>query len=176
MNYDEYGVANCATDELCDLLYKNPDLDLSNFLVRDSDKYNTAVKTLYADLPILKSYVDYYADRDPFASIEEFDTHNQSIWFMPSEYKEMDIAKWVLDQCKTDEELQRVGTELMLYQDRNLFDLLRFMKYLVDTLRKNNIIWGVGRGSSVASFVLYLIGVHRINSLYYDLSIEEFLK
>jgi DNA polymerase III alpha subunit len=43
-------------------------------------------------------------------------------------------------------------------------------------MRKNNILWGVGRGSSVASFVLYLIGIHRINSLFYNLPIEEFLK
>jgi DNA polymerase III alpha subunit len=43
-------------------------------------------------------------------------------------------------------------------------------------MRDNNIVWGVGRGSSIASFVLYLIGIHRINSLYYDLSINEFLK
>jgi DNA polymerase III alpha subunit len=57
-----------------------------------------------------------------------------------------------------------------------MFVLLQYLKYLVDTMRKNNIIWGVGRGSSVASYVLYLIGIHRINSLYYDLSIDEFLK
>jgi DNA polymerase III alpha subunit len=95
---------------------------------------------------------------------------------MPQEYKDFDIAQYVLELCKTQEELQRVGQELLLYQDRNLFMLLRFMKYLVDTLRKNNIVWGVGRGSSVASYVLYLIGVHKINSLYYDLDIAEFLK
>jgi DNA polymerase III alpha subunit len=95
---------------------------------------------------------------------------------MPQEYKNFDIAQYVLELCKTQEELQRVGQELLLYQDRNLFMLLRFMKYLVDTLRKNNIVWGVGRGSSVASYVLYLIGVHKINSLYYDLDITEFLK
>ena len=57
-----------------------------------------------------------------------------------------------------------------------MFDLLRYLKFLVDTMRKHNIIWGVGRGSSVASFVLFLLGIHRINSLYYDLSIDEFLK
>ena len=95
---------------------------------------------------------------------------------MPNNYRELDIAEWVLGQCKTAEELQRVGQELILYQERDLFDLLRFMKYLVDTLRKNNIVWGVGRGSSVASYILYLIGVHRIDSLYYDLDIAEFLK
>ena len=57
-----------------------------------------------------------------------------------------------------------------------MFMLLKYLKYLVDTMRNNNIVWGVGRGSSVASFVLFLIGVHKINSLYYDLPIEEFLK
>jgi DNA polymerase III alpha subunit len=81
-----------------------------------------------------------------------------------------------LAQCKTDAELQRAGEELLLYQERDMFILLKYLKYLVDTLRTNNIVWGVGRGSSVASFVLYLIGIHRINSLYYDLPITEFLK
>jgi len=65
---------------------------------------------------------------------------------------------------------------LILFQERGLFPLLRYLKYLVDTMRANNVVWGVGRGSSIASFVLFLLGVHRINSLYYDLSIDEFLK
>jgi len=88
----------------------------------------------------------------------------------------MDIAQWILGQCKNEAELQRAGHELLLFQARNMFDLLKFLKYFVDTAKKNNIVWGVGRGSSVASFVLYLIGVHKINSLYYDLDITEFLK
>jgi len=95
---------------------------------------------------------------------------------MPDRYKELDIAQWILDQCGGPAELQRAGEELILYQERNLFNLLKYLKYLVDTLRTNNVVWGVGRGSSVSSFVLYLIGVHRIDSLYYDLGIEEFLK
>ena len=105
-----------------------------------------------------------------------FDQINQENWLMPDSYKQMDIAKYVLDLCETDEELQRVGKELLLFQKREMFDLLRYLKYLVDTMRKHNIVWGVGRGSSVSSYVLFLIGVHRINSLYYDLSIDEFLK
>jgi DNA polymerase III alpha subunit len=50
------------------------------------------------------------------------------------------------------------------------------MKYIVDTLRANNIVWGVGRGSSVASYVLHLIGVHKIDSIKYSIPIEEFFK
>jgi DNA polymerase III alpha subunit len=109
-------------------------------------------------------------------SVSEFDLQCQSRWFMPDEYKNMDIAKYLLDLCHTQDQLQRVGKELLLYQDRNLMDLLRYLKYLVDTMRANNIIWGVGRGSSVSSYVLYLLGVHRVDSMYYDLNVEEFLR
>jgi DNA polymerase III alpha subunit len=122
------------------------------------------------NLPTLIEYVE------STLSVKEFDDQNQSQWQMPKEYYEIDIAKWVLDQCKNEEELQRAGDELLKFHDRNMFPLLQYLKYLVDTMRKNNIVWGVGRGSSVASFVLFLIGIHRINSLYYQLSIDEFLK
>ena len=63
-----------------------------------------------------------------------------------------------------------------MYQERNLFDLLRYLKYLVDVMTQNHVIWGVGRGSSVASHVLYKLGVHRIDSMFYDLAPEEFLR
>jgi DNA polymerase III alpha subunit len=109
-------------------------------------------------------------------TIEEFDNDCMNQWFMPDEYRNFDIAAYILGLCTTDEELQRVGKELLLYQKRDMFVLLQYLKYLVDTMRANNIVWGVGRGSSVASFVLFLLGVHKINSLYYDLPIEEFLK
>jgi len=78
--------------------------------------------------------------------------------------------------CDTEVELQRVGQELLLYQERDLFDLLRYLKYLVDVMKQNQVIWGVGRGSSVASYVLYKLQVHRINSIYYELNVREFLR
>ena len=95
---------------------------------------------------------------------------------MPDEYQQLDIAEYLVGLCDTEEKLQRVGHELLLYQERGLFDLLRYLKYLVDVMHENRVIWGVGRGSSVASYVLYLLGVHRIDSMYYDLSAEEFLR
>ena len=109
-------------------------------------------------------------------SVPEFHATQQQHWHMPDTYKNMDIAEHVLSLCATDAELQRCGAELMLYQEQGLFDLLRYLAYLVDVMRQNAIIWGVGRGSSVASHVLYLMGVHRVNSLYYNLDIQEFLR
>ena len=95
---------------------------------------------------------------------------------MPEKYQQFDIAEWVLMQCSNEEELQRAGAELLIYAERNLLDMLCYLKYLIDTIQENNIVWGVGRGSSVASFVLYKIRVHRINSLYYDLDFNEFMR
>ena len=171
MKYDDRGVAYTTTAELCELLYQQPDLDLSRFNVTDSGIYNSAVDSLYADMPRLRAF-----NFDQGLSIKEFDDNNQGHWHMPDEYKIMDIAAWVLEQCNSDAELQRCGEELLLYQERNAFELLKYMKFLVDIMRKQGVVWGVGRGSSVASFVLYKIGVHRINSLYYDLDPREFLK
>lgn len=155
-------------NDLCDIYLTNPDIKLKNTLVETiidfPEEFNLE------NLPELIKY------EHPRLSRENFDKKNQNIWFMPNEYLEMDIAKYILEQCKNDSELQRAGDELIKFQERDMFNLLKYLKYLVDTMRKNNIVWGVGRGSSVASFVLYLLGVHRINSLYYDLPIEEFLK
>ena len=170
MKYDQYGQTYTTSNELCDLLYKNPALDISLFQVEDSLEYNRSVAELHAELDLLDSY------HNISQTVEEFDRVLQRNWRMPKEYKDLDIAAYVLGLCKEEHKLQRVGEELILYQERDLFDLLRYLKYLIDTLRKNNIVWGVGRGSSVASYVLFLIGVHKIDSLYYNLNIDEFLK
>jgi DNA polymerase-3 subunit alpha len=98
------------------------------------------------------------------------------IWHMPDEYKTLDIAEHILGLCASEAELQRCGEELLLFQERNLFDLLRYLKYLVDIMTINRVIWGVGRGSSVASYVLYKLGIHRIDSLFYNLDCREFLR
>ena len=172
MKYDNFGQAYVSSTELCELLYKNPDIDIGKFWVDDYDQYNTAVRTTFSDLPQVKEYHEYPSNY----SVDVFHRTKQSSWNMPDEYKNLDIAQWLLDRCQTEAELQRVGKELLLYQERDLFPLLRQLKYIVDSWRSNNIVWGVGRGSSVASYVLYLIGVHRINSIYYDLDIEEFLR
>ena len=109
-------------------------------------------------------------------TVAEFDVERQRRWFMPDHYRNIDIAQHVLDLCTTPEQLQRVGEELLLYQEHDLFDLLRYLRYLVAVMRDHDIVWGVGRGSSVASYVLYLLGVHRIDSMFYDLDPREFLR
>jgi DNA polymerase III alpha subunit len=113
--------------------------------------------------------------QDPAVSLEEFDSLNQKDWFMPDEYKNLDIEGFLVEQSPK-ENYNRVVEEIQLFRQHNMIDLLRYLKYLVDTMRDHNIVWGVGRGSSVASYCLYIIGVHRIDSVKYQLDIREFLK
>lgn len=107
---------------------------------------------------------------------QEYIEYCKTQWYLPVEYQEMDIVAYVMNRCKTPEEQLRAAMELEMFIDRKMDIILKYMVYLVKTMRKHKIIWGVGRGSSVASYVLYLIGVHRINSLKFNLDITEFLK
>jgi len=165
---DKFGQQIYTEQDLCDLYLTNPDIELKNVLVAEQIKFDVGL-----DLQKIPHLIQYEPSSQ---TVKEFDEELRNRWFIPDEYRDFDIAKFVLDQCADEAELQRAGEELLLYQERDMFMLLRYLKYLVDTMRKHNIVWGVGRGSSVSSFVLYLIGIHKINSLYYDLSIHEFLK
>lgn len=156
--------------DVCARLYVDPDLDVSRIYLKQPERYNSAIEKLYLGWDPIKQLEDI--TEDPAS----WHRHNQSIWFMPQEYQDMDIAQWILDHCADQNELQRAGKELLLFAEREQLDLLKYLKYLVDTMRANNIVWGVGRGSSVASFVLYLIGVHKIHSLRHNLDVEEFLR
>ena len=97
-------------------------------------------------------------------------------WYMPQEYYAIDVKNYLLDKCQTQEERDRVELEYKLFEEKKFIKVLQFLIYFIDTLRANSIVWGVGRGSSVASLCLFLIGVHKINPLQYNLNITEFLR
>jgi hypothetical protein len=165
MTKNKFGEFVYNESDLIDMIMSGQDLVA---LITDS--------TVVIDSTILDQQVITLQESDTNLTVTEYDKIMQSNWYMPDQYKQMDIAEHVLNMCDTDAKLQRVGAELLMYQERNLFDLLRYLKYLVDTMKSNNIIWGVGRGSSVASYVLYLLEVHKIDSMYYDLQPDEFLR
>jgi DNA polymerase III alpha subunit len=160
-----------SESDVCDLLMQGHGVDLLNdMIVDDSVSLEKMPPELMESVPriIKQKFHDI--------SVPEFHAQQQKNWHMPDSYKTLDIADHVLKLCNNEAELQRCGEELLIYQERELFDLLRYLKYLVDIMKQNNIVWGVGRGSSVASFVLYKLEVHRINSLYYNLDVAEFLR
>jgi len=170
MKTDQYGQIIYNESDLVNMVMSGATIEnLQGMLVEPGVNLETASAYL-EQVPDLIEYV--FTDM----TVEEFDAMKQHSWHMPDEYRQLDIAEYILSLCDSNARLQRCGEELLLFQERNLFDLLRYLKYLVDTLQANRMIWGVGRGSSVASYVLYLLGVHRIDSMFYDLDAREFLR
>lgn len=169
MKTDSVGQLVFDDNDLIDLIMQGRDLESISGALVDQTVDIEAAAVWLERVPELTCWTEPPTQ-------EVFDIMQQSNWHMPDEYKQLDIAKHILDCCDTPEETQRCGKELLMYQEKNLFDLLRYLKYLVDVMTQNHVIWGVGRGSSVASHVLYKLGVHRINSMFYDLAPEEFLR
>ena len=171
MKTDELGIPRFSNRDLIDMIYSGH-VDKCHVVLCDPsddiEKFNAAMREQY--LPELTKYIPLDVDQ------KTFDGALQSEWFMPDEYKTFDILQYLVDKCESADEYVRVVDEWEEFHKRDMIDLLRYMKYLVDYMRENNIVWGVGRGSSVASYVLYLIGVHRINSIQYDLDWREFLR
>ena len=153
MNINKYGAVFLSQDELFLSIYSGKITSFDNVFLNDGseDQFNTSTKINKDDFPLIKKY------QEPKEDIKFFDEANQCDWFMPEEYQSFPIVEWLFEQCKTEEEKQRVEEELTLFIQHGMFDLLFYLKYLVDTMRENKVVWGVGRGSSVASFVLYFI-------------------
>ena len=172
MKTDHLGQMIFSEDDCVDLLMRDQSIHVNGMLVDATVDLEAAAEIL-ENVP---TFVKYNKTFIQAITVEDFDQSNQSQWLMPDEYKNLDIAEYVLGLCESEAALQRVGEELLLYQARDLFDLLRYLKFLTDVMTSNNLVWGVGRGSSVASYVLYLLKVHRIDSLHYNLDIAEFLR
>jgi DNA polymerase III alpha subunit len=175
MKTDDLGIPRFSNRDLIDMIYTGHADKVHVVLCDESDDVNNFNKAMEEQgLPKLQKYIPLDVDQ------KTFDGVCQSEWFMPDKYKNIDVLDYLIDLpqfrgCKTPE-WDRVQEELKAFRERGMEDLLRYMIYLVDFMRENNIVWGVGRGSSVASYVLYLIGVHRIDSIQYGLDWREFLR
>lgn len=169
---DEWGRTIVDPTILSELVLKG--VDLSALMVEDS--------------PIVQEYnewcrqfdkLGYLAQTPDVPDISPEDEHAEraSNWFISTEIQQIDVRRFLLEEmCKDDVCRDRVNLEMDLFEERGLVPLLQLMMFLVDHFRSNKIVWGVGRGSSVASYVLFLIGVHKIDPIKYGLDVHDFLK
>jgi DNA polymerase III alpha subunit len=184
MKTDDLGIPRFSNRDLIDMIYSGHADKVHVVLCEESDdidKFNAAMEE--QGMSPLQKYIPLDVER------KDFDGVCQGEWFMPGEYKTFDLLSFLNDRIaqetnipisnleyRNTPEYARMAEEIKEFQERDMVQLLRYMKYLVDFMREHGIVWGVGRGSSVASYVLYLIGVHRINSIQYDLDWREFLR
>lgn len=163
----EDGTVICDENAAVEMLYQG--LDLQNVVMLPSeevDLFNRSNRMLDAGLSdITISEQGIYGEIDWY-----------SLWLTPANFEDIDIREFCLSMCDDDIKRNRVNMEMDLYEERGMLPVLRHLVFMVDDLRQRKILWGVGRGSSVSSYVLYLIGINRINPLHFSLDIREFLK
>lgn len=167
---NKYSESVIDTESALELLYRKKRISLAVISdLEEIEKYNSNFESIFYKSASLATETDS-------VSVAEYHDTLSSIWLIPEYYADLDIEKYILDKCTTTQETDRVQLELALFREFGLYNLLKLMVYIVDTLRQKNVTYGVGRGSSVASYCLFLIGIHRIDSLKYNLDITEFLK
>lgn len=166
-----YGQAILSSDQLRELLLQGKNISHLNVIF--DEEIELFIKH---QSELLNETITFLDAPEEELTFDEFHEKCAEEWIFPKIYQQIDVKKWLLDKCKTEQEIDRVHEEYKLYEERDLVMLLRLFIFLVEYMRKNNFIWGVGRGSSVASYILYLIGVHRVNSLKYQLDIKDYLK
>lgn len=168
MYLDNFNRSIFTKEDLFNILYeRGPDI-VQKLIVEDCDEITELNQLLESPILISKNLQNY-------DNTDDYDLDNQKEWFIPENYKNFDIEGFLVNQCPT-QNYERLVAELQEFRSKNMIDLLRWLKYFIDTCRTNNIVWGVGRGSSVASYVLFLIGVHKIDSVKYNLDYKEFLR
>tara|TARA_X000001036_G_scaffold436354_1_gene479339 strand:- start:2558 stop:3067 length:510 start_codon:yes stop_codon:yes gene_type:complete len=144
---------------------------VNTIVTKDTEKVDTY--NHFCSLFKFNDVIDYETPAD---TNDKYSYNFIDNWHMPDEYKQLDIQTYLLNKTKTYDQKQRVEQEYAEFENRNMIPMLKFLVYMVTKLKDNNIMWGVGRGSSVSSYILYLIGVHKVDSLKYDLDYKEFLR
>lgn len=168
MRLDQYGNPIYNSRDVFNLLYQGKIEHLGHFIY-DRD-FELSQLEAVANIQL----IDHQKND---SSIEDYDKQSQNQWFMPDEYKNLDIEEYILSLLEPwDSANLRVLEELEEFKNRNLLDLLRWLKFFVDYSKKHNIVRGVGRGSSVASYILYLLEVHYVDSIKFNLDWHDFLR
>lgn len=166
---NDMGIAIYRGDSLYKLLLNGKSIDVEVETSNDIELYNNIIE----NYGITNKRIEIYSCDADFADIHE---DRIKEWNMPINYLNLDLLDYFKSFDLNDTELQRVAEELVFFEKYNCNDVLRFLIYLIDVFKQNDIVWGVGRGSSVASYCLYLIGVHKINPIKYNLDMDEFFK
>lgn len=108
------------------------------------------------------------------------------IWQLPDLYKNIDVSERVFDEFfkrlqslkytpeQEDVAVRRLADEVIEVETRGMMDFMRTIVYVLDTFRTKDIVWGVGRGSSCACYILFVLGLHVVDCVRYEVPMNEF--
>jgi len=175
------GESSLSIDTICDRIFsgEEPTEILKNNLISERDQKE--IKRFLTLTPEHKNVQAVFKDKASIKKLDtSFDIHdsykNKSIEHVLVKKLKGEIIKKNLTDDETMERVDRIEKEIQLFRNHGLHDVLGACLYIVDTLKRRSVVWGPGRGSACCSYVLYLIGIHNIDSVAFELEINEFLR
>lgn len=159
-----------------------PASDVQRYVSEGMTTENLCVDEITKEIETFNSFIDAAQQITTKDNVRElkFD------WNIPEEYLTLNVEQYLYDRFNEEivgmnypdscARALRVKQEIDAYWELNFEPVLRTVIYIINTLRSYKIVWGIGRGSSVSSYVLYLIGVHDVDSVAYELDYTDFLR
>lgn len=118
------------------------------------------------------------------ATTKERNSSFDLTWNVPSNYLSIDVDSFLNDKLqdflksvpenKHASYSERLAREALEIKKLGMTDLLKTLIFVIDTFKREQVVWGVGRGSSCASLALYLIGLHKVDPVKYGIDMTEF--
>lgn len=107
-------------------------------------------------------------------------------WLLPQKYLSLDLETYISNvfierlpslnysDSEMVDAISRIDAELREIRQRGMVEFTKTIIFVLDTFRSEDLVWGVGRGSSCASYILFIIGLHVVDCIKYDVSMDEF--
>ena len=117
----EDGTVICDQDAMVELLYSGKNLgSVVCSDPRDQKEWIAAARICDSEMP-----GPIHSDGLPiFDGINWFDH-----WFTPDEYASLDLRKWCMDRCNSDQERKRTEEELEEFEKREMFPVIKHLIY-----------------------------------------------
>ena len=117
---NETGDCIFTEQDAIDLLYTNPDFDISKLFFELTEQYNNSIKDTGLDLQQLQT-----VPKRPTPA--KVDGTNIANWFMPQKYYELNVLEWLLNKCQNDTEKKRVEQEYVLFEKKKFYQSWFFL-------------------------------------------------
>jgi len=102
-------------------------------------------------------------------------------WTIPKKYLSMNIEELCIEALEqkrliNDVYVNRLSWELIQMELKDMHQFVRCLLYVTHQFKENDVVWGVGRGSSCASLIMYLLDINKVDPVKYGIPAEEFFK
>lgn len=133
------------------------------------------------------SYNKLVSRKDRISTKTECNNINPK-WAIPDDYMSINVLEYAtvkLDEHRKQEmyseneyldRLERLAVEYKHFAKSKMVPVLRTLIYIINTFERDGVVWGPGRGSGVSSYLLYLLGVHDVDSVFFELELSDFIK